>query len=86
MDFTVIPMSFYMLYYIIINDIQNYDPKNNMKLNHNWNITMVTAKILEIFLTNIVSFIQLTTKFHKQPICSLFTQIFMKYLYVPGRL
>ena len=32
-----------------------------MKLNHNWNITMVTTEILEISLTNIVSFIQLTT-------------------------
>ena len=42
---------------------------------------MVTAEILDIFLTNIVSFIQLTTKlYYKQPISSLFTQIFMKYL------
>ena len=58
-----------------------------MKLNHNWNNTMVTAEILDIFLTNIVSFIQLTTKlYYKQPISSLFTQIFMKYLYVAGRL
>lgn len=38
--------------------------KKNMKLNHNQNSAMVTIEILEIFSTNIVSFIHFTTKLY----------------------
>ena len=50
-----------------------------MKLNHNWNITMVTTEILEISLTNIVSFIQLTTTLYSTNNQFLFYSL--KYLW-----
>ena len=61
--------------------------KKNMKLNHNQNIAMVTTEILEIFSTNIVSFIHLTMKLYSpnnEFLVYSFTQVFMKNLCVSG--